>query len=93
MSMVDIDGGFMCKNLGRGSWAEARKLVFFVSHGTSQPCAMAGRLGTAMGIGQAIGIHTGTGGQCTDAIETGVGADVMACILHTGMESGGLGRA
>jgi len=36
---------------------------------------MAGRLGTAMGTGQAIGAHTGAGGQCADALETGVGAD------------------
>jgi len=37
--------------------------------------------------------HTGTGRQCTDAIEAGVGADGLACILYTGMGSGDLERA
>jgi len=31
--------------------------------------------------------------QCTDARKAGVGADGQAGILHTGTESGGLGRA
>jgi len=43
-------------------------------------------------IGQAIGEHTGAGGQCTDAIEAGVGIDGPAYI-HTGTGSGGLGWA
>jgi len=43
---------------------------------------------------QAIGAHTGAGGQCPDAIETGVGADGPARIVHTGTGSGrGLRRA
>jgi len=50
----------------------------------------AGRLGIAMGTGQAIGAHTGAGGQCADAIETGVGADGPARILHMGTEAGAL---
>jgi len=54
---------------------------------------MAGRLGTAMGTQQVIGAHTGTGRQCTDTVETGIGADWLAHILHTGMGSGGLVRA
>jgi len=46
-----------------------------------------------MGTGQAIGVHTGAGGQCADAIETGVfGADGPAHILHTGTGSASLGR-
>jgi len=53
---------------------------------------MAGRLGTAIGTGQAIGACTGSGGQCADAIETGVGADGPERILHTGIgEAGALG--
>jgi len=51
------------------------------------------RLGIVMGNGQAIRAHTGTGGQCTDAIETGVVADGPACILQTGTGSRGFGRA
>jgi len=50
-------------------------------------------MGTATGIAQAVGVHVGVGAQCTDAIETGIGADGPACILHMGMESGGLGLA
>jgi len=41
--------------------------------------------------GKAIGIHTGTGRQCADAIETGVGADRPAC-MHMGMGLGSGGR-
>jgi len=52
-------------------------LAFFVSRGTGRPCATAGRLGT-------VGAHTGAGGQCADAIKTGVGTDGPARILHTG---------
>jgi len=85
--------GFTRKNLGRGSWIETRKLAFFVSRGTGRPRAMAGRLGTVMGTGQAIGAHTGAGGQCADAVETCVGADVPTRILHTDAGSGGLGLA
>jgi len=84
--------GFTRKTFGRRSWVEARILVFFVFRGTGR-CATAGRLGTAMGTKQAIGTHTGAGTQCADAIETGVGADGPARILHTGTGSGGLGRA
>jgi len=40
-----------------------------------------------------IGVHTDTGGQCTDAIEAGVHADGPACVLHTGTRRGGLGLA
>jgi len=84
--------GFTCKNLGRESWLEVRKLAFFVSCRTSWPCTTADNMGTVMGTGQAISAHTGAGRQCTDAIETGVVADGPTCILHTGMGSGGLGR-
>jgi len=41
----------------------------------------------ALGTGQAIGIHTGAGGQCTFAIEAGVGADGPVRI-KTGTGSG-----
>jgi len=44
------------------------------------------------GAKQAIGTRTRTGAQCADTIETDIGADGLACILHTGMGSGGLGR-
>jgi len=44
----------------------------------------------ALGIGQATGIHTGTGKQCADAIQAGIGAGGPACI-HTGTGSGALG--
>jgi len=44
----------------------------------------------ALGSRQAMGIHTGAGGQCTDAIEAGISADRPECI-HTGTVSGGLG--
>jgi len=50
-------------------------------------------LDNAMGIGQAIDAHTGACRQCADAIETGIHADWPACILHTGMGSGGLWQA
>jgi len=43
------------------------------------------------GTGLAIGSHTGAGRQCVDTIETGIGADGPACILHTGAGSGDLG--
>jgi len=76
-------GGFVRKNLGRGSWTEARKWEFFVSHGTGQPCAMEGGLSTATGTRQAIGAHTGAGAQYTDTVETGTGADRLAHILDT----------
>jgi len=39
------------------------------------------------------GAHTGVGAQCADAIETDVGADGPARILHAGTESGYLRRA
>jgi len=65
---------------------------FFVFRGTGR-CGTAGKLGTAMGTRQLIGAHAGVGAQCANAIETGVGADGQARILHTGTESGGLGRA
>jgi len=68
---------------------EARKLALFVSHGTSQPCATTGRMGTR----QATGTHTGAGRQYADAIETGICADGSAHILHTDTESAGLWRA
>jgi len=45
----------------------------------------------AMGTRQTIGVHTGAGGQCANTVETGVGADGLACILHTGMGSGAFG--
>jgi len=45
-----------------------------------------------LGTGPAIGVHTGTGGRCADAIEAGVGDDGPARTL-TGTESGGLGLA
>jgi len=43
--------------------------------------------------GYTVGAHTGAGGQCANAIQIGVGADGPARILHTGTESGCLGRA
>jgi len=76
--------------------SRGRKLVFFVSCGTSRLCTTAGRLGTAMGTGTrpTMGAHTSTGGQCADAIiYTGVGAGGPARILHTGMGNRGLGPA
>jgi len=60
-------------------------LVFFCFLRTGRPCATAGRLGTR----QAIGTHTGAGGQCADAIETGAGADGLARTLHTNTGSEG----
>jgi len=45
----------------------------------------------ALGTRQAIGIHTGAGRQCADAIEAGVSADRPEHI-HTGTESGDLGQ-
>jgi len=45
----------------------------------------------ALSTGWAIIAHTVAGGQCTDAVEAGIGADRLACTLHTGMGSGGLG--
>jgi len=45
--------GFMHQTLGSGSWAEAIKLAFFVSHGTGWPCTMVGRLGTVICTRQA----------------------------------------
>jgi len=81
--------GFTRKSFERGSWVEAKKN--FVSRGTGRPCDTAGRLVTTMGTRQAIGAHTGAGGQCADAIETGVGADGPARILHTGTGSGAFG--
>jgi len=78
--------GFACKNFGRGSLVDPRKLALFVSHGTSQPCA------AAMGSRPAIGTHKGAGRQCADAI-----CNMFVLIgqhtyytLVTG--SGGLGR-
>jgi len=46
-----------------------------------------------MGTGQVIGVNTGAGVQCADAIETSVGADGPARILHAGTGSGVLERA
>jgi len=83
-------GWFYAQKFGDGSWVEARKLAFFISCRTSQPCATADRLGTALGTKHAIGVHTGAGGQCTDTIETGIGADGRVYILHTGVGSEGL---
>jgi len=80
--------------LERGSWVEAKELAFYIFAGLAGAPRHAGRLGTAMDTGgQAIGAHTSAGAQFTDAIETGVGADGPARILHTGMGSGGLGPA
>jgi len=84
--------GFTHKNLGRGSWVEARKLAFFVSHGTTGHAPW--KAGWALRwVLDRLGAHTDTIGQCTDAIETGAGADGPAHILHMGTGSGGLGRA
>jgi len=66
-------GWFYAQKFGEGSWVEARKLTFFISHGTN-------RLGTVMGTRQAIGTHTG--GQCEDAVETGIDADRPAHTTH-----------
>jgi len=85
-------GWFYAQQFGEGIQANARKLAFFVFHGTGR-CANAGRLGTAINTGQAIGACTGIGAQYTDAIETGIDADRPTHILHMGVESGGLGRA
>jgi len=74
--------------MGRG-----QKIGIFVACGTGLRCTMAGRFGTVMGTGQTIDAHTGTDGQCTDIVETGVGADGSARILHADMGSGGLGWA
>jgi len=41
----------------------------------------------ALGTGQAIGTHTGTGRQYADAIKASIGADRLARILHMGMGS------
>jgi len=71
-----------------GYWYKPENWHFFVSRCTLHPHATAGRLGTR----QATGTHIGTGGQCADTIEAGVGADGPACILHTGMGSVGLGQ-
>jgi len=76
-----------------GVMCRGQKLAFWFLAGIGRLCATAGRLGTAMGTGQAIGAHTVAGVQCTDAVETGVGADGPARILHTGTGSVGLGRA
>jgi len=77
------------QKFGEGSWIETGKLAFFVFF-AGQP---AGRLGTAMGTRQAVGAHTGTGRQCTDAVETAVGADGPARILQMRTGSGGLWQA
>jgi len=37
---------FTCQNFGKGSWVEAKKVVFIISCGTSQPHTMTGRLGS-----------------------------------------------
>jgi len=55
-------GWFFLQNLWEGVMARNPKISIFVSRGTSWPCAMAGRLGTAMATGQAVGAHTGTNG-------------------------------
>jgi len=44
-----------------------------------------------LGTGQAIGIHTGEFGQCTDTVEAGVSADGLES-KHMGTGSGGLGQ-
>jgi len=95
---------FSCwgKNLGRGSWVEARKLAFFFSRGTLPAMRHSKQIGHCDGTGQAIGAHTGAGGQCAlrrcaDETETGVGADgpVHDTDTHTthGHGIGGLGWA
>jgi len=54
---------------------------------------MGGTAGHApLDTGQAMGSHTGAGGQCADAVEACVGDDRPAH-MHTGAGSGVLGRA
>jgi len=86
-------GMVLCTKKWEGSWVEARKFAFLISRDTGRPCITAGLFSTAMGAEQAIGAHTDTSGQCTDAIETRVGADGPARMLHSSTESGGLKRA
>jgi len=68
---------FAClgKNLGRGLWAEARKLAFFLSCGTLPAICHGKQIGHCDDTGQAIGARTDAGIQCADEIETGIGAD------------------
>jgi len=70
-------GWFYVQKFGEGSWVEARILAFIVSCRSGCARATAGRLGT----GQTC-THD-AGGQCADAIETGVGADGPTSILHS----------
>jgi len=84
---------FYVQKFGEVVMGRGQNIGTFISCRTGRPCAMAGRLGTAMGTGHAIGTHTGAGVQCADAVETSISADGPAHILHTGMGSGGAGRA
>jgi len=70
--------------MGRG-----RKIGIF-RFGTDWPYATV--RDWALGTGQAIGAHTGAGGQCTDAIKAGVGADGLA-LIHMGIGNGSIRRA
>jgi len=58
------DGLMVLGAKNEGSLVVARKLAFFVSCGTGQPCATTGKLGTEHWT--AIGAHTAAGRQCAD---------------------------
>jgi len=72
---------FYAEKFGEGIMSRGHE-IGIVSRGTGRPCDTAGRLGTAIGTGNVIGARTVAGGQCADAIKTGVGADGLARILH-----------
>jgi len=63
--------GFRRKNTGS-------RVAFFVSRGTTSHAPL--KADWALSTAQAIGAHIGAGGQCTDEIKAGVGADRPARI-------------
>jgi len=78
---------FYVQKFEDGVMGSGQKISIF--HFSWNRLATAGRSVTR----QAISAHTGAGGLCAEAIETGVGADGLACILHMGTRNRSLGWA
>jgi len=83
----------LCTKIWVGVMGRNQNIVIF--HFSAGPAGAPRQADWALDTGQAIGAHTGAGGQCADPIETDVDADGPTRILglHTDSESGGPGRA
>jgi len=86
-----LQAWFYAQKFGERVMGRGQKIGIFHSSRDRLAMCYGRQIGHAMSTRQAIGAHTGTGGQCADATETGIGADGSKRMLHMGMGSGALG--